>query len=56
MAYGKTKMNKKLNTITEPGDDKKRRYTDPPASRGKTVNIAKSQAPKFRPKLTKGAR
>ena len=58
MAYGKTKMGKKLNTITEPGDD--RRRIDPPKTGGDRKmprpNIVKPTTPKFRPKLTKGAR
>ena len=57
MAYGKVKMGKKLNPTTEPGDDK-RRYIDPPRAGGDMVirNPKKPVPPKFRPKLTKGAR
>ena len=58
---GKVKMGKKLNPITEPGDDK-RRIIEPPVGgvdiRRRTTppNIKKPTTPKFRPKLTKGAR
>ena len=59
MAYGKTKMGKKLNPTTEPGDDK-RRYIDPrPDVKGRIAPIPKPPKPappKFRPKLPRGAR
>jgi hypothetical protein len=48
---GKSVKGKKLNTTTVPGDGggENRRRTTPP-------NIVKPTTPKFRPKLTKGAR
>ena len=59
---GKSVKGKKLNPTTEPGDDK-RRYIDLPRAGGDETrrrktppNIAKPTTPKFRPKLTKGAR
>jgi len=58
---GKSVKGKKLNTTTVPGDD--RRRIDPPRAGGgenrrRTTppNIVKPTTPKFRPKLTKGAR
>ena len=67
MAYGKFKMGKKLNPTTEPGDDNRRstplprRSTPLPGGddiRRRTTppNPKKPTTPKFRPKLTKGAR
>ena len=54
MAYGKIKMGKKLNSTTEPGDDKRRYIDDPPYTekgpyKNRTTAIPKPAKPSPKP-------